>query len=97
MKIEAEPAEEPGELEARVLQILRVATQLEPGPLRRDALAEVTRLRRRAIELHRRRAAELATRIGLRADNLHPRRVASEATAYSTMPAGDGQGSSVQA
>ena len=47
------------ELEARILQILRVASKVPPGALRRDALVEVSNLRRRAIELHRRTAEEL--------------------------------------
>jgi hypothetical protein len=79
LKIEAEPEEKPAELEARVLQILRVAAQLQPGPLRRDALAEVTRLRRRAIELHRRKAAELTARIGPHPESRTGHRWVSEA------------------
>ena len=65
MKIEAEPvgAEDPSVLEARVLQILQVATKMAPGALRRDALTEVSRLRQRAIELRRRNAADLRARI----------------------------------
>ena len=59
-------AENPMALEARVLEILRVARQIEAGPLRRDALTEVGRLRKRAIELHRRNAAELRAQIAAR-------------------------------
>jgi hypothetical protein len=55
---EVEP-ESAAALEARVLEILRVASKVPPGALRRDALAEVSRLRRRAIELHRRTAEDL--------------------------------------
>lgn len=55
--------ESPAALEARVLQILRVASKVPPGPQRRDALAEVNRLRRRAIELHRRTAADLKAQL----------------------------------
>ena len=64
MDTEAQPVppDDPAALETRVLEILRVASQMPPGSLRRDALAEVNRLRQRAIELHRDRAAELRAR-----------------------------------
>ena len=65
METQSEPItqENPNVLEARVLEILRVASKLPPGDLRRDALVEVTRLRQRAIELRRHTAADLKARI----------------------------------
>ena len=87
MQTETEPAEKPAALEARVLEILRVASKLQPGPLRRDALAEVMRLRRRAIELHGRKAAELAVRIGPRTDNRPRHRWGSGASSHSAQSA----------
>jgi hypothetical protein len=57
------PLEDAAALEARVLDILRVASKVPPGPHRRDALAEVSRLRRRAIELRRRTAADLRAQL----------------------------------
>lgn len=65
METRSEPvaAEDPAALEARVLDILRAAHQIESGPMRRDALTEVGRLRQRAIELHRRNAVDLKARI----------------------------------
>ena len=65
MEVEAQPlaAEKPAALEARVLEILRAASKVPPGLLRRDALAEVSDLRRRAIELHRRTAEDLKARL----------------------------------
>ena len=92
MKTEAEPdaAENPAALEARVLEILRVASQLQPGPLRRDALADVKRLRQRAVELHRRNAADLRARIVARRPNGRPHlRPVSEATNDATPSEGD--------
>jgi hypothetical protein len=53
----------PAELEARVLAILRAASKVPPGPQRSDALAEVNQLRQRAIELHRRTAANLRAQL----------------------------------
>jgi hypothetical protein len=50
-------------LEARILAILRAASKVPPGPQRRDALAEVNRLRQRAIELRRRTAADLRAQL----------------------------------
>ena len=56
-------------LEARILQILRVASKVPPGALRRDALAEVSNLRKRAIALHHRTAEGLkAQRAVLRSE-----------------------------
>lgn len=61
LEVEAQPlaAENPAALEARVLEILRAASKAPPGPQRSDALAEVSDLRQRAIELHRRTAEDL--------------------------------------
>ena len=56
-------AEDPAALEARVLEVLRVASKVPPGPQRRDALAEVGVLRRRAIALRRRTAADLRAQL----------------------------------
>jgi hypothetical protein len=56
-------AENPAALEARVLAILRAASKVPPGPLRSDALVEVGHLRQRAIELHRRTAADLKAQL----------------------------------
>jgi hypothetical protein len=92
MQTKTEPAEKPAELEARILEILRVASQLQRGDLRRDALAEVTRLRRRAIELHRCKAAELgAARISQRGNDHLRRRWGSEGTGQIPQSASDGQ------
>jgi hypothetical protein len=55
--------ENPAALEARVLELLRAASKVPPGLLRRDALAEVSDLRRRAIELHRRTAEDLKAQL----------------------------------
>jgi hypothetical protein len=60
---EPHPAAAAAALEARVLDILRVASKVPPGPHRRDALAEVSRLRRRAIALRRRTAADLRAQL----------------------------------
>ena len=56
-------AEDPAVLEARVLDILRLASKVPPGPQRRDALAEVNLLRQRAIALRRRTAADLRAQL----------------------------------
>lgn len=71
METAAEPlaAENPAALEARVLQILRAASKVPPGPLRRDALAEVNHLRQRAIELHRQTAADLKAQLAASRSN----------------------------
>ena len=50
-------------LEARVMQILRMASKAPPGPQRRDALADAGRARQKAIELRRRASAELKAQI----------------------------------
>ncbi len=97
MQTEAEQvvAEVPAALEARVLEILRVASKMQPGPLRRDALVEVKRLRQRAIELHRRNAADLKARIAVRRPDGRPRlRSVSEASNTATPSANDGHGAS---
>ena len=65
-------AESPAALEARVLQILRVASKVPPGPLRSEALAEVGHLRQRAIELHRRTAADLKAQLAASRSNTAP-------------------------
>jgi len=92
METEAEPnvADDPSALETRVMEILRLASQMQPGPLRRDALAEVKRLRQRAVELHRRNAADLRARIAARRPSGRPHlRPISEATNLATPSAGD--------
>lgn len=61
--------ESPAALEARVLQILRAASKVPPGPLRCDALVEVSHLRQRAIELHRRTAADLKAQLAASRSN----------------------------
>jgi hypothetical protein len=77
METQAEPApvEDPTALEARVLEILRVASKMPSGELRRDALAEVTRLRQHAIELRRRTAAKLKAQIAAKRPETHLHRV----------------------
>jgi len=60
--------DEASALRTRRLEILRVASQLPAGPLRRDALAEVNRLRLRSIELQRQAAAGLKAQIAARTD-----------------------------
>lgn len=57
-----EASERPAALEYRVLEILELASSLPPGPLRREALTEVNRLRQRAIELRRQATADLKAR-----------------------------------
>jgi hypothetical protein len=97
METQAEPvvAEDPAVLEARVLEILRLASKLQPGPLRRDALAEVKRLRLRAVELLRHNAADLKARIAVRRPDGRSRlRRISEAISQATPSASDGQGAS---
>lgn len=85
-------AEDPAALDARVLEILRVAAQLQPGPLKRDALEEVNRLRRRAIELHRRNAADLKARIAAVRPNKPPNlRSVGERASHVASPDNDGQ------
>jgi hypothetical protein len=58
--------EDAAALEARVTEIVRTASKVPPGPLRRDALAEANRIRKRAIELRRRADVELKARIAAR-------------------------------
>jgi len=60
-------------LQERVLNILRVAGELPQGQLRRDALAEVSHLRKRAIQLRRRTAADLKAQIAARRPKVHLR------------------------
>ena len=72
MHANAEPeSEDPRALQARVLKILRLASELPQGSLRRDALEEVTRLRQRALELQRRAAADLRAQIAARRQAAH--------------------------
>jgi hypothetical protein len=66
---ETPAAESAAALEARVLEILRVASKVPPGPLRRDALAKVSDLRQRAIELHRRTAEDLKAQLAASRSN----------------------------
>jgi hypothetical protein len=76
MQTEVEPvdSEDPRALQERVLKILRVAGGLPQGPLRRDALAEVSRLRKRAIELQHRTAADIRAQIAARHPKPHLRK-----------------------
>ena len=60
--------DEASALRTRRLEILRLASQLPPGPLRRDALAEVNRLRLRTIELQHQAAAGLKAKIAAHTD-----------------------------
>jgi len=68
-------SEDPRVLQARVLKILQVARELPRGALRRDALAEVSRLRLRSIQLQRRTAAELKVKIATRRGDADLKRV----------------------
>jgi hypothetical protein len=89
---EADAAEDPAALDVRVLEILRVAAQLQPGPLRRDALEEVNRLRCRAIELHRRNAAGLKVQIAAVRPNKRPNlRSMGEGANHAAPPDNEGQ------
>ena len=66
--VQTEPVdfEDPRALQEHVLKILRVAGELPQGQLRREALLEVSLLRKRAIELHRRTTADLKAKIAAR-------------------------------
>ena len=68
-------SKDPRQLEAHVLKTLRVVSELPQGQLRRDALSEVSRLRRRAIELRHRAAAEIKAQMAARHPRAHLREV----------------------
>lgn len=77
MQTDTEPVdlEDSRSLQERVLKILHVAGELPQGQLRRDALVEVSRLRKRAIELRRRTAADIKAQIAARHPKAHVRQV----------------------
>jgi len=55
--------EDPRALQVHLSKILGLANEMPPGQLRRDALVEVSCLRKLAIELHHRAAADLKIQI----------------------------------
>ncbi len=65
-EVERSASQGAGAIENHILKILRVAGQLPAGPLRNEALTEVTRLRQQAIELHRQTAADLKAQLTAR-------------------------------